>query len=99
MNRFALLLLALPTAIFADDPFDCVDPDIVEAFLGNWYQNRPNYSTSIPDDFVKMGLPAHFTLVGSAVHGSSVSVVYKTEENANAALSSVVDVMENEGWR
>ena len=98
MNRFILLTLAMSTASFADDPFACVDPDVADAFLGGWRQSLPTYSTSVPDKFAELNVPARFTLVGSQVADSHMSVVYKTEMNTEAALSSAVSAMTDTGW-
>ncbi len=98
MNRLVLLTLAVSTASFADDPFACVDPDVADAFLGGWYQSPPTYSTSLPDNFAELNVPARFTLVGSQVGDSHMSVVYKTEMNTEGALSSAVSAMTDAGW-
>ena len=78
MKRIALLILAAPIISHADDPFACVDPDVARAFLGNWYQGRPQYSTSIPDDFFDLAVPASLSLVGSEATGALTTVVYTT---------------------
>ena len=98
MNRFVLLILSVSTASFADDPFACVDPDVANAFLGGWYQSPPSYSTSVPDEFVKLHIPARLTLVGSQVGDSNMSVVYQTEMSAKAALSRAVIALTDAGW-
>lgn len=98
MNRSILLAFVVSTSSFADDPFACVDPDVANAFLGGWYQSLSTYSTSVPDNFAELSVPAGFTLVGSRVAESHMSVVYKTEMNVDAALSSAVSAMTDAGW-
>jgi len=97
MNRFVLLILTASTASFADDPFACVDPDVADAFLGG-NRNPPTYSTSVPDKFAELNVPTRLTLVGSQVAGTHMSVVYKTQMNTEAALSSAVSAMTDAGW-
>jgi hypothetical protein len=98
MNRSILLVLVVSTSSFADDPFACVDPDVADVFLGGWYQSPSAYSTSVPDNFAELSVPAGFTLVGSEVADSHMSVVYKTEMNVEAAQSSAVSAMTDAGW-
>jgi hypothetical protein len=99
MNRSILLVLVASTSSFADDPFACVDPDVADVFLGGWYQNSSAYSTSVPDNFADLNVPVDFTLVGSQVANSHMSVAYKTDMNVEAALSSAVSAMTDAGWK
>lgn len=98
MKRATFLVFLLSSASFADDPFACVDPDVADAFLGNWYQGRPEYSTSIPDGFVRLDVPAGLSLVGSQVSGPMTTVVYKTLMDAEPALDAAVGALAESGW-
>lgn len=97
--RFAYLLtLALSTVSFADDPFSCVDPDVADAFLGNTYQGKSQYSTLIPEGFISLNAPASLTLVGSRISNSTTTVVYKTSMDSATALNAAVGAMIAYGW-
>lgn len=97
--RYAyLLFLVLSSAGFADDPFECVDPDVANAFLGNRYQSQPEYSTSIPDGFVLLDLPEGLSLVGSEIADSTTTVVYKTDMDAGRALGAAANALSRSGW-
>lgn len=98
MRRATLFLLFLSGASNADDPFACVDPDVANAFLGNRYQGRPEYSTTVPDGFVRLDVPAGFSLVGSQMSGSTTTVVYKTRMNADPAMKAAVGALAESGW-
>ena len=98
MNRYVLLILALPIVGVADNPFACVESDFAEAFLDEWYKERPTYSTSKPDKLVDIKLPEQFKLVGSNVTTFEFTVIYKTKAGANHAFSSVMDALEEDGW-
>jgi hypothetical protein len=98
MRYVSLLMLAISAASYAEDPFACVDPDVADAFLGNSYQERGEYSTSIPDDFVPLDVPGGLSLVGSQIVDSMTTVVYKTKMDAGAALDAAVGAMAKSGW-
>lgn len=98
MRRAILLILLVSGASNADDPFACVDPVVADAFLGNWYQGRPEYSTSIPDGFIHVDVPAQMSLVGSQTSGAMTTVVYKTSMDADLALGSAVAALAESGW-
>ena len=98
MRRVTLLILALSSASFADDPFACVDPDVVDAFIGKSFQGRLEYSTSIPDGFVDLNIPAGLSLVASQISGSTTTVVYKTEMDSELALTAAAGALVNSGW-
>lgn len=97
--RYAfLLLLPIASASFAEDPFSCVDPDVTDAFLGNPYQGRGEYSTSIPDGFAALNVPSDLSLVGSKTVDSMTTVVYKAGMDAEPALDAAVGAMAKAGW-
>lgn len=98
MRRAILLILLVSGVSNADDPFACVAPDVADAFLGNWYQGRPEYSTSVPDGFTHFDVPAQMSLVGSQISGPMTTVVYKTSMDADLALSSAVTALSKSGW-
>lgn len=98
MNRSILLVLLVSTSSFADDPFACVDPDVANAFLGQWQRDLPSYSTSIPDEFVRFNAPASLTLVGSQIEGNMTTVVFRTNLDVEDALLASAATMVDAGW-
>ncbi len=99
MNRYSLiLLLALPVCTFADNPLSNVDPDFAEAFLHDWYDEAPKYSTSKPEQIVNLNLPKQFELVGSKVTKREFLVIYKTKLGHDKAFELITDVMDKDGW-
>ena len=98
MKYAGLLMVAISTVSYAEDPFSCVDADVADAFLGHTYFGRGAYSTSIPDGFASLNAPAGFSLVGSEVLKSMTTVVYKTSLPAEAALDAAVDAAAESGW-
>jgi len=91
-------MLAISAASYAEDPFSCVDPDVADAFLGNSYQGRGEYSTSIPDGIAALNVPAGLSLVGSHTVDSRTTVVFKTRLGAERALDAVSSKMAESGW-
>jgi len=98
MRSAILLILALANAAYADDPFACVDPDVADAFLGDPYRGRGEYSTTVPDGFVDLNLPAGSSLIGSQTVNSISTVIFKANVNRGRALSAAVDAMARSGW-
>jgi len=98
MKYASLCMLAMTSASFAGDPFSCVDPDVADAFIGNSYQGRAEYSTAVPADFVTLSVPADFSLVGSKTDGAISTVVYKSGTDSKLALSLAVDSLATIGW-
>lgn len=98
MNRSILLILLVSTSSFANDPFACVNPDVANAFLGQWQRDLPSYSTSIPDEFVRFNAPASLTLVGSQIEANMTTVVFGTSLDVEDALSASAAAMVDAGW-
>lgn len=98
MRHAYLLILAIAHSAYADDPFACVDPDVADAFLGDSYRGRGEYSTSIPHGFADLTVPSGLSLVGSQTVNSMTSVVYKTNMGTDQALSAAVGAMAEAGW-
>jgi hypothetical protein len=98
MKQAYLLILAIALPAHADDPFACVDPDIADAFLGDPYRGRGEYSTAIPDGFVELDLPPGLTLVGSQTAESITTVVFKTNMGRDQALNAAAGAMARSGW-
>lgn len=98
MKYASLCMLAITSASFADDPFSCVDPDVADAFLGNSYQGRGEYSTSVPTNFVTLNLPTGLSLVGSKTVDATSTVVYKSGMDSQPALNVAVDALATGGW-
>lgn len=99
MMHRALILLFLPFPTLAADPFACVDPDIVDAFIGNPYAEPARYSTELPAEAADLPLPADLELVGSMTRGSNVTIAYKSGLDADAALSGSVESLKGAGWK
>jgi hypothetical protein len=98
MTSRTLLLLFLPLAAFADDPFACVDKDVFDAFVGGTY-GPARYSTDLPADAGDLKLPAEFELIGARTAGSSTTVAWKSAKDAGAALASSIAAFEGAGWK
>lgn len=98
MRCICLLILAASVASYAEDPFSCVDSAVADAFLAGPYQERAQYSTSIPDGFITLAVPEGLSLVGSKVEGSGMSVVYKASMDPGPALAAAVGAMAQSGW-
>lgn len=98
MKRAYFLILAIVHPAYADDPFACVDPDVADAFLGDSYRGRGEYSTLIPDSFVDLNVPRGLSLVGSQTSNSMTSVVFKADMGTDRALSVAVGAMVKAGW-
>ncbi|MEL7022587.1 MAG: hypothetical protein AAGL69_02505 [Pseudomonadota bacterium] len=98
MRSVVLLILAITNAANADNPFACVDSDVADAFLGDPYRGRGDYSTAIPDGFANLNVPAGSLLVGSQTLDSMTTVIFKTKVGRDRALSLAVDAMAQSGW-
>lgn len=98
MRCASILILAISAASYAEDPFSCVDPNVADAFLGDSYRGRGEYSTSIPDGFTTLHVPAGLSLVGSQIVDSMTTVVYKTSMDAESALGAAAGAMAKSGW-
>lgn len=96
---FAALLILAPNGFASTNPFECVDPDVVDAFMGHyWHQDPSTFSTAAPPDFVSLRLPEDFVLIGSQSSESHRSVVYKTDRDATTALSTSINSVKEDGW-
>ena len=98
MIRRCLVLLFLPLAAFADDPFACVDTDVLDAFVGDWYSSA-QYSTELPPEAASLAVSPRFELVGSMKAGSDTKIVYKSGQEPGAALVSSIELLESAGWK
>ena len=98
MRHTYFLILAMFQSVYADDPFACVDQDVADAFLGDSYRGRGEYSTSVPDGFADLNVPPGWSLVGSQTLDSMKTVVYKTDMTTIRALSVAVGAMADAGW-
>lgn len=98
MRSACFLMLAIATAAYADDPFACVDPDVADAFLGDPYRGRGEYSTIVPDGFVDLSLPAGWTLIGSQAFDAMTTVTFKTSMDRERAFTASVAAMARSGW-
>ena len=98
MKSAYFLVLAIASSAYADDPFACVDPDVADAFLGDPYRGRGEYSTTVPDEFVELNLPPGSSLIGSQAVNSMRTVVFKSNAERDRALSAAVDAMARSGW-
>ncbi|MEN7344111.1 MAG: hypothetical protein AAAFM81_14260 [Pseudomonadota bacterium] len=98
MRSLILLILAVANTAYADDPFACVDSDVADAFLGDPYRGRGEYSSAIPEGFVDLNLPVESSFVGSQTIDSMTTVIFKTNVERDRALSAAVDAMTQSGW-
>ena len=98
MRHAYFLIVAIACSAYADDPFSCVDPVVADAFLGDSYKGRGEYSTSIPDGFAALNVPSGLSLVGSETGNSMTTVVYIANKGAEESLDAAVAAMANAGW-
>jgi hypothetical protein len=98
MRHAYFLILVIAHSAYADDPFACVDPDVADAFLGDSYRGRGEYSTAIPSGFVDLNLPSGLSLVASQTMDSMTTVVFKTNMGRDQALNAAVGAMAQSGW-
>ena len=98
MRQACFLILAIAHSAYADDPFSCVDPVVADAFLGDSYRGRGEYSTSIPEGFAALNVPSGLSLVGSQTGNSMTTVVYRANMGADESLDAAVAAMANAGW-
>ncbi len=98
MKRAYFLILAIANSTYAEDPFACVDPDVADAFLGDSYRGRGEYSTTIPDGFVDLKLPSGLSLVASQKADLMTTVVFKADMEMERALEMAVGSMVESGW-
>lgn len=98
MRQTYFLILAIAQSAYAADPFACVDSDVADAFLGDPYRGRGEYSTSIPDGFANLIVPPGLSLVGSQTIDSMTTVVYKAKRDSDSALNAAVAAMAKAGW-
>lgn len=94
MHRSILLLLLVSTSVVAEDPFSCVDRDVANA----WQQHVPSYSTSIPEAFVEVDLPANLSFAGSQIEESTVTAVFRTDLDTEDAMAASAGGLIDAGW-
>lgn len=99
MRWAALLACAVSGTVLASDPFECVDPDVVSAFVGHRHLGPARYSTEIPDDFVLLDVPEGLALVGSESAESRSEVVFRTDRKPTEAFEDAVARMGLSGWQ
>lgn len=99
MPRRTLILLFVPLAALADDPFACVDPEFADAFLGLWTGGSPQYSTELPADAPELPLPASLELAGSMTSNGSITIAYYSEADAETVLSQGTESLRAGGWQ
>lgn len=97
MKRHTLVPLFLfPLAALAADPFACVDPDVVDAFI-DWHADA-RYSTALPPALREVPFPAEFELVATRFRDSGVTAAFRTEQDRTAAFSASVRAVAAAGW-
>ena len=93
-----VVTVAFPAQTRAD-ALECVDPDIVTAFLTTWHSPTRRISREMPEAFAALSAPEGFYFIGSAVADLGTSVAYRTDMNPSDAQSAVVASLETLGWR
>jgi hypothetical protein len=99
MKWMALLACVFSGTALASDPFECVDPDLVSAFVGHRHLGPASYSTEIPENFVLLDMPEGLALVGSEIADSRSEVVFKTYRKPAEAFDAAVAKMGLSGWQ
>lgn len=98
MQRGALLLATLPLVAAAENPLECVDPDIANGFFDSWNDSRSEFSRSLPADFENIEMPNGFDIVGSRIRESRKSAVFKTAKAPGPAVADVMEILTSTGW-
>ncbi|HTP38103.1 MAG TPA: hypothetical protein VMI92_00870 [Steroidobacteraceae bacterium] len=104
MRKFiiAVSATACSVAALAQEPFQCVNPDVLNALVFNArVESRLVAKRTLPDVADGYAAPADFTLIGSVVRGANVltSVGYKTALEARKAFDNLLQFMNAEGWQ
>lgn len=98
MNRIVSMILFIPIVALADDPFACVSPEVMAAFLPG-YPEPYEYSTELPTGFVEHAAPSSSKLIGSQVGRSHAVVVYAVDDDRSGAVDEITNSIIEQGWR
>lgn len=98
MNRVVSLILLFPIVGLADDPFACVSPEVMAAFLPG-YPEPNEYSTKLPEGFVEHSAPSSSRLIGSQVGRSHAVVFYAVDDDRSGAVDEITNSIIEQGWR
>ena len=97
MKKLSLLLMLVPAASFAENPFACVDPEIQQAFLPD-YPTPFVYSTELPAGFVQHAVPDGASLIGSQASESHVTAIYKISGDVEVAIDQFALSFSHDEW-
>lgn len=100
MKHLILFALFASTAVFASDPFACVEPGFRAAFVPDHLSPATStYSTELPPGFLEHDAPQDSVLIGSQVNDSFASVVYDVNDDIDDAVDDVVSSLTRRGWK
>lgn len=81
----------------SNDLLDCVDPDVVSAFLSGGYYSTRRITDEFPNEFTAQ-YPEDFLFVGSSISETVNSVAFRTGREPVDAASVVQEELRSQGW-
>ena len=100
--RLLLTFLALATIPLSEargDLLQCVDEDVVTAFLERGFGSTRTISRDMPTEYSELAKPSRFTFIGSSVTDNTTSVAYKTPLDVQKAERSMLSALQSMGWQ
>ncbi len=91
-------LISIPVVAAADDLLSCVDPNVVQAFLGGGASSEYRLVDTIPSEFSGLDYPQDFDLIGTRHTGSFVNTAFRSSQTPDNAIKSLEEAMVNSGW-
>ena len=91
-------LISMPAVAAADNLLSCVDPNVVQAFLGGGASSEYRIVDTIPPEFSGLDYPQDFDLIGTRHTRSFVNTAFRTNQTPDNAIKSLEAAMVNSGW-
>jgi len=91
-------LISMPAVAAADNLLSCVDPNVVQAFLGGGASSKYRLVSTISPEFSGLDYPHDFELIGTRNTGSFVNTAFWTDQTPDNAIKSLEAAMVNSGW-
>jgi len=92
-----VLLLSLP--VFAEEPLDCLDPDVAEALVlrlgGDWIRITRQWSPGFP----RIAMPAEFELIGSRTSAYLATVAFKSSLSMAESRARIRTLLARHAWK
>lgn len=104
MRKLAVAIgsMTLVAGAMAQDAFDCVNPDVLNALVFDGrVESRLVVMRELPGNAEGFGAPPEFTLIGSGIRGNNAGteVAYRTDLDGNQALASLRQFLGTQGWQ